>query len=555
MLLSKFEICGAVTSAGGIGKIGGRLLLGAVLILAGNAGVLAASDVELGRRIYEEGILPSGAKLQGLRFDQSKVTGEDAACAKCHRQSGMGSKEGKDPAPPVTGAFLFGEARQSVVLTDPRSPKNVIQSQHPYTDATLSKAVRKGVNRLGKPMNVLMPRYTLDKKAMTALTAYLRQLSITVSPGVSDTSVRFATIITPGADPQQREVMLKMMRGAFLQRNSSHTLRSSRTRAQLQADRRTMLKWELAVWELEGEPETWAKQLDDYYKQAPVFAVASGLGNGTWAPVHEFCGRERVPCLFPSVELPEAAQNFYALYFSRGVALEADVLAQYLLDPARPRPQRVVQLRSVDRIAEAAAQRIKATLAGSGIVVEDRVVAPSSDGGKSLLDNLSDQDTLVSWLRPADLTALSKASPKLPTPNAYFSSVLVENESAVFPTDWKAGVRLVYPYAIGEERTKNIQRLHQWLKQMNYPLVSEKFQSEVFFNLTFLSDITMDMLENYYRDYLIERTEDMLSQNPNFTVYPRLSLAPKQRFASKGAYIVRFDADGKLVAESEWIIP
>jgi hypothetical protein len=542
----------AVRPAGGMRRIGWRVLV-AILTVVGSAVASAESDVELGRRIYEEGILPSGAKLEGTRFDKSKVSGEDAACAKCHRQSGMGSKEGRDPAPPVTGRFLFGEARQSVVLTDPRSPKNIIQSQHPYTDTTLAKAIGKGVNRQGKPMNVLMPRYALDKKAMAALTAYLRQLSITVSPGVSDTAVRFATIIAPGVDPQQREVMLKMMRGAFLQRNSSMTLRSGRTRAQIQEARRAERKWELAVWELQGAPETWGQQLDGYYKQAPVFAVISGLANGTWAPVHEFCLRERVPCLLPSVDLPEVKESFYSLYFSRGAALEAEVLAKQLLDPSRPRPQRVVQVRGGDEVAREAAGSLREALSGSGIAAEERVLEPSAAVGKAL-EGLGEQDTVVFWLRPADLVNLSKATPKLPVPNAYFSSVLAGGDAAVFPAEWKAAARLIYPYELGEQRVKNTQRLHQWLKQLNYPLVNEKFQSEVFFNLVYLSDITMHMLENYYRDYLVERTEDMLSQSPNFTVYPRLSLGPHQRFASKGAYIAKFDGD-KLVADSEWIVP
>jgi hypothetical protein len=39
--------------------------------------------------------------------------------------------------------------------------------------------------------------------------------------------------------------------------------------------------------------------------------------------------------------------------------------------------------------------------------------------------------------------------------------------------------------------------------------------------------------------------------------YPRLSLGPSQRHASKGAYIVRFGGTGgtELQAESDWIIP
>jgi hypothetical protein len=44
--------------------------------------------------------------------------------------------------------------------------------------------------------------------------------------------------------------------------------------------------------------------------------------------------------------------------------------------------------------------------------------------------------------------------------------------------------------------------------------------------------------------------------NANYTsVYPRMSLAPEQRFVSRGAYIARLSEDGRLVAVSDWLIP
>ena len=97
--------------------------------------------------------------------------------------------------------------------------------------------------------------------------------------------------------------------------------------------------------------------------------------------------------------------------------------------------------------------------------------------------------------------------------------------------------------------------MKEWLKTWQLPLVDEVFQTEVFFNLLFLTDLTSQMLDNLYRDYMVERAEDMLSTGSNVSAYPHLSLARGQRFASKGAYIARFAPDGKLVADSEWIVP
>jgi hypothetical protein len=40
------------------------------------------------------------------------------------------------------------------------------------------------------------------------------------------------------------------------------------------------------------------------------------------------------------------------------------------------------------------------------------------------------------------------------------------------------------------------------------------------------------------------------------TVYPRLSLAQGQRFASKGAYLERLNPDAPgLIEEPEWVVP
>src|SRR5512140_1582091 len=90
-----------------------RIRAGSILLfMLGASWALAAAasddDVEIGRRIYLEGRLPSGAPLKGERAGGMVISGADAACVNCHRRSGMGSVEGDIQVLPVTGNYLFG---------------------------------------------------------------------------------------------------------------------------------------------------------------------------------------------------------------------------------------------------------------------------------------------------------------------------------------------------------------------------------------------------------------------------------------------------------------
>ena len=425
----------------------------------------------------------------------------------------------------------------------------------PYTEQTFAKALRQGVNVAERTMNPLMPQYDLRDKELKAVIAYLQQLSAEVSPGVEEDSVHFATVVTPGVSQAQRLALEGMMRAVFAQRNASQQVYSGRMRMPLDLLPRTLRNWELTVWELNGAPETWAAQLAEYYKKQPVFALISGISNTTWAPVDTFCQRQKVPCLLPSIAMAPEKTDFYPVYYSRGVALEADVLAKHLRSQNKPSVKRIVQVNRDDEIGRGAAQALTKAMQDSGINIENRVFNPENAANKALLNDLSKQDSVMLWLRSADLTALQKAMPKSPAANVWVSGFLANENYAFATKGWQKQLKVIYPYELGKTREKNAAAMKSWLKTWKLPLVDEMMQSEVFFDLLFLTDLSSQMLDNLYRDYMVERAEDMLSYGSNVSAYPHLSLSRGQRFASKGAYIAHVSANGKLVAESEWLVP
>ena len=569
-----------------------------------------AAELELGRQIYEQGMLPSG-ELKGERLGRDPVSGAKAACVHCHRRSGMGQVEGDIAVQPITGNFLFAKPGDRRLATmDPRVSKSFNQVHAPYTDASLAAAINEGVSIRGRAMNAVMPRYDLNKVQLKALTAYLRQLSAQWSPGVSATNIRFATVITPDVDPVQRKLMIDMLRTIFRQKNSSTvTPTQGRTRHHMVTAAEMILgterTWSLDLWELQGAPETWSEQLAERYRSQPVFALLSGASNSTWQPVHDFCDRERVPCWFPSVDAPTTHHSPYVFYFSGGVALESAALAQHLLGQ-KELPKRVVQIYRDGELGRTAAQALTQALAGSGVALADQVLRSdlaAIDSLRLALDSTHPEDVLMFWLRPDDVQALGSIAPV--ATKSYFSGLLAKGERAPLAANWRAQSSLVYPYELPENRAKNLDYFHVWLNTGKLDLIDEAMQSEIFFALNFMTDTLAEMLDNVYRDYLVERAETMLSiregikseqetrdrvalgragdllkkygastmaesariqinghhgtsgMSHGTTLYPHLSLAPDQRFASKGAYIVRFanESGNQLLAESTWIIP
>ena len=572
----------------------------------------SAEELELGRRIYNDGMVAPGVEMSGARIgSNSQTSGARAACVNCHRRSGMGQVDSDVLIQPITGNFLFAtKADKRVTTMDPHVGKRFNSAHEPYTYAALGSAIRNGVNNRGQTMNAAMPRFNLTDTQLKAVIAYLKQLSVHWSPGVSQTSIRFATVITPDVEPARRKVFIDMMRTVFRQKNGSTLVaKKGQTRHHMTSAAELILgterKWELDIWELQGAPQTWNEQLAANYRKNPVFALVSGVSNSTWQPVHDFCDHEQVPCWFPSVDVPGKDQSLYAFYFSGGVTLESAVLARHLLDQKEP-PKHVVQIYRDADAARAAAQSLTQSLAGSSVTVEDRVLRAdlaAEDALRQALGSIKPDDSVMFWLRPDDIAALEKIEP-ISGKKSYFSSVFGHGDQAPLPAQWRANSSLVYLHELPENRTKNIENFSAWLNLSKISLVDQSMQSEVFFSLSFMTDTLADMLDNIYRDYLMERAENMLSVRegikseqetrdrvalgrsgdliqkhgpptmaqasriplPNqgssaktkgTTLYPNLSLGPEQRFASRGGYIVRFakESGNQVLALSELIIP
>lgn len=519
------------------------------------AGSHAPADGEL---IYRQGVLPSGESVRAEREPGVPVEGPEAACVNCHRRSGLGSAEGRYIIPPITGKYLFRPGNTKIEDGNLPPVSGVRSSRTSYTEATLARAIREGIDPDGRDLSYLMPRFKLSNAEMGSLVTYLKGLASNQVSGVTEDTLHFATIITPDADPIKRQGMLDVLEHIFATKNAFFRA-SPRMSAAKGVGFRVSRKWQLHVWELTGPPETWEHQLHERLVHEPVFAVISGMGGKTWAPVHQFCEHEAVPCLFPNVDLPVVAEkDFYTIYFSKGVLLEAELISRGLEDEKTPiGPRRVIQIFRKADIGEDAAKALSGRMIQDGIEMVNLSLKDDNPRHELVeaLKNIDPSSSVILWLRPPDLALLPA---EVNESQIIFMSGLMGNlENSPLPEAWRRVTRVVYPLDLPDRRKIRMNYSSAWFKIQHIPVVDERIQADTYLACGVLAEILGEMQDSFVRDYLVERIEDMLSRMTITGYYPRLGLAPGQRFASKGGFIARF-ADpegGRLVAGGDWMVP
>jgi hypothetical protein len=420
---------------------------------------------------------------------------------------------------------------------------------------SLARVLREGVTPSGRTLDRLMPRFRLSDDDIASLAAYLAVLSAVNSPGVDDKVIRFGTIMTEGVDPAERDGVLAVLRQFFEEKNRQTRLDSERWDRGYTPESRlptVFREWHLDVWTLTGPVKGWGEQLERYYAAAPVFALISGLGTGDWGPASRFCEKREIPCLFPGTDLPDAqAGDFYTLYFSRGLKLEADLIAAHLAS----HPASAVVQDFCDASTAGAAASLRQALDARGQSTNDLQFdcenpLPASELSKRLTAN--PDAAAVLWLRASQLTGLELP---LPARRIYVSSILLGNQAVDSLRAAPGPVFEAYTFKLPGENDPALRRFSVWAKTRKIELTAPRRQAEAYFACMALGYTVKHMRRFFLRDYVL----DMLEHSQGLAIYlpyhPRSTFGPDQRFLTKGGYVLPVVDGHPDDRGAVWILP
>ena len=519
-----------------------------------------------GKNIYMHGKLSSGKDIIATTVGDVQLTGEQAACVNCHRHSGLGSIEGSTIAPAITGEILFSEQKIKAHRYQPSTKQAPYTLDRPaYTKDSLKNTLQSGVDINGYPLELLMPRYTFAENDYKHLYAYLNSLSIN-NAGVTDTTLHIATIIDGRVSTAKINTLLSTLE-RFISDLNSGTRREVERTAQAPIQKewlyRGYRKYRLHVWKLTGEPDSWQQQLNIYYDKSPVFAVVSGISKDSWENIDNFCNNREIPCILPNTKTPGySADNFYTLYYNAGPYNDASVIASYFHDKAINNNEagNIVQLYDDSSYSMVAKNTLHDEITSNKLHKITSVALDTISDKYGIDQYLKNKNTtVIIWAEKLDsslIEALSSSKNKIKS--VFIPYYLATSSEARKKLD-NIGLEVLtsYPYVTPSSEPRATIRSSAWGKSRKIDTTEKAVFTNTFTAVKVLFNAIKHARSHFNRAYIIELLEHKLDKSVLTGMYPKLTIGPNQRYASRGGYIMKLPDDefSALQPVTEWLLP
>jgi ABC-type branched-subunit amino acid transport system substrate-binding protein len=494
-----------------------------------SAGAMAELDdaAQRGKQIYFEGTSSRGNEISAVVGDEATMLPAMAIpCVNCHGYDGLGRPEG------------------GVVPTDIRWPQLIKNYGHvhehgrrhgPFDEKSLGRSIIAGVDPAGNRLDTSMPIYPMSSEDLADLVAYLKVLEDDLDPGISDDTVRVATLLP-------REGQLESI-GQAMEAALRASLADVNERGGVFGR-----KIELVTVPLGSSVEKSVNSVQAALDDQDIFALVSGYTIGMDDDLLALLRWDKVPLVGPfTLDPGDAYLDAAAFYLYSGfpdqvralvdqaVANFQDTARLLIMSPADGRH---------DDLAIAATEQLERHTG------KDVHVVRFEPGNTAGLATSNDAEGIVFLGNSDELDALLTVSVNRDAaPRIYTLSSLLSRPPFDAPRDFDERIFVAFPTTSSDITPAGRSRYGDLARR--YELPPGHIQAQI--AAIAATRVFIEGLQRAGRDLsrarLIDGIEALYNFETGFT--PPLIYGPNQRIGALGAHILTVDLEQRKYAQPE----
>jgi ABC-type branched-subunit amino acid transport system substrate-binding protein len=511
------------------------ILAATALLAAAPASALDLTERELsGKRVYLTGESPTGGEIVvKLGRDGSTLPGSAAPCGSCHGADGQGRPEGGVRP----SAVVWSE------LTKPYGHSHLGGRKHPpFTDATLARSLRDGLDPAGNPLDVSMPRYAISDDDLGSLLAYLRRLEEDLDPGITSGGLRIGTVLpTSGALADVGLPMRAVLSGWFDALNLRGGVHGR--------------KIQLVVAGYDSDRADGVEAARELLRQGDVFALVSGLFPAAEPEVAVLVGEARVPMVgpFSLFARNDDVAGPWIFHPSGGLGEQARVLAAFAVRDLGAGAKRIALVHAPEApYAEAARGAAEELRRRGGPAPEMMVFRPEP---KELADRLAKGGFAAVLVLAGDgaLTGLARVLADGKAAPALLASGTLSGRAATeLAGRYPGAVYLAFPSSPSNESPAVAQEFARLREAAGSPGRSRASQASAVVDAMVLVEGLKRSGRALSRERLVASLEALYAFETGLS--PPVTFGPDRRVGALGAYVVRVDPAARaFVPVGGWI--
>jgi hypothetical protein len=159
---------------------------------------------------------------------------------------------------------------------------------------------------------------------------------------------------------------------------------------------------------------------------------------------------------------------------------------------------------------------------------------------------------VILWLRREQLVGLEQS---LPAARVYLSSTLLKRD---LDGPWSAAsgpVFVAHPFRLPGASDSALRRFLLWARTRGIEIRYPRLQAEAFFACFAANDALSHVRRYLLRDYMLDSLDHAQGLALYVPIHPRPTLGPRQRFLTKGGYVLPIVDGSPETKDAAWVLP